>query len=97
VQGGDEQARPKPSSLIFYFVGHVWLGAIGFIALAIPAVFLSISAHYLEIFPVSPFVVDVLLGIHYLLLVVDATYFVYYIMVSTYDALRKLTRYMRGL
>jgi hypothetical protein len=48
VQGDGGAERPKLSSLIGHFVGHVFLGTVAFIALAIPAILLSIAAHYLD-------------------------------------------------
>jgi hypothetical protein len=53
------------SQLIGHFVGRVVLGTVGFVALAIPAVLLSVAAHYLSLWPVSPPVVNVLLWVHY--------------------------------
>jgi hypothetical protein len=52
VHGGGLE-RPKLSNLIGHFVGHVFLGTIGFLALAIPAISLSIAAHYLSEIQVS--------------------------------------------
>jgi hypothetical protein len=97
VQGGNGGEGPKLSVLIGHFVGHVCLGTVGFIALAIPAIVLSIAAHYLKATPVSQFVVDVLLWVHYSLLVVDTLMFAAYILVSIYDAAKELVRYVKGL
>jgi hypothetical protein len=97
VQGDSAPEQLSLSRLIGHFVGHVWLGTGGFIALAIPAILLSLAAHYLEKTVVSPIVIDVLLSLHYLLLFVDAGMFVAYIAVSIYDAVRELTRYVKSL
>jgi hypothetical protein len=97
VQGNGGSGHPKLSTLIGHFVGHVALGTLGFIALAIPAVLLSMAAHYLTETGASVFVIDVLLGIHYFLLVVDTVMFTAYISVTIYDAARELTRYVKGL
>jgi hypothetical protein len=95
---GDSGAVPlKLSTLIGHFVGHVFLGTAGFIALAIPAIIFSLSAHYLSETYVSGLVIDILLGIHYLLLGIDTVVFVAYILVSVYAAGRELTRYVKGL
>jgi hypothetical protein len=42
---GDGGPALKPSGLISHFVGHVCLGALGFIVLAIPAILFSLAAH----------------------------------------------------
>jgi hypothetical protein len=97
VQGDGGAGRPKLSSLIGHFVGHVFLGTVAFVALAIPAVLLSIAAHYLSEIPVSVLVINILLGLHYFLLVIDALTFVAYILVSVYDAGKQLVRYVKGL
>jgi hypothetical protein len=73
------------------------LGTVGFVALAIPAVLLSIAAHYLTLLPVSPVVVEVLLGVHYSLLAVDTLMFAAYILVSIYGAAKELIHYVKGL
>jgi hypothetical protein len=96
VQGEGGSAL-KPSGLISHFVGHVCLGALGFIVLAIPAILFSLAAHYLEQTPVSTMVIDVFLGLHYFLLAVDTAYFSAYIVVSVYDAVKELIRYAKGL
>lgn len=90
-------ARPRLSTLIGNFVGHVALGTLGFVALAVPAVLLSIAAHYAPEFHVSKFVINVLLGIHYSLLVIDTGMFAAYMLVSIYHALKELYRYVKGL
>lgn len=92
TEGGPEQ--PKLATLIGHFVGHVCLGTVGFVALAIPAILLSLAAHYLEQTPVSLFVIDVLLGIHYFLLSVDSVVFAAYILVSIYEAAKELLRFV---
>jgi hypothetical protein len=97
VQGADGAGQPKLSHLIGHFVGHVALGTLGFVVLAIPAVCLSIAAHYLAEVPVSRFVIEVLLWVHYSLLVIDTIMFAAYILVSTYGAAKELFRYVRGL
>jgi hypothetical protein len=53
LQGENASGRPKLSHLIGHFVGHVVLGTVGFITLAIPAVLLSVAAHYVILIPVS--------------------------------------------
>jgi hypothetical protein len=94
---GDEGPRRLTlSRLIIHFVTHVWLGTTGFVALAIPAILLSLAAHYLEQTPVSSFVIDILLGIYYSLLIIDTVMFAAYILVSICDALKELARYLRG-
>ena len=65
--------------------------------MAIPAVCLSIAAHYLAEAPVSRFVIEVLLWVHHSLLVVDTIMFAAYILVSIYIAAKELLRYVRGL
>jgi hypothetical protein len=97
VQGEDGAGQPKLSRLIGHFVGHVALGTLGFVAVAIPAVCLSIAAHYLAWVPVSPFVIEVLVWVHYSLLVVDTIMFAAYILASIYGAAKELLRYVRGL
>ena len=97
MQGNGGPGRPKLSSLIGHFVGHVALGTLGFVALAIPAIILSIAAHYLAETPVSTFVINVLLFIHYSLLVIDTVMFAAYVLVSIYDAVKELIRYVKGL
>jgi hypothetical protein len=97
VQGESGAGQPKLSHLIGHFVGHVALGMLGFIVLAIPAVCLSIAAHYLAEAPVSRFVIEVLLWVHYSLLIVDTVMFAAYILVSIYGATKELIRYARGL
>ena len=97
MQGDGGPGQPKLSSLIGHFVGHVSLGAVGFIALAIPAILFSLAAHYLQEIPVSPLVIDVFLGIHYSLLVIDTGMFAAYILVSIYGAAKELIRYVKGL
>jgi hypothetical protein len=47
--------------------------------------------------PVSSFVVEVLLWVHYSLLVVDTAMFAAYILVSIYGAAKELIRYVKGL
>jgi hypothetical protein len=97
VQGENGAGRPKLSHLIGHFVGHVALGTLGFIVLAIPAVCLSFAAHYLAEVPVSPFVIEVLLWVHYSLLVIDTIMFAAYVLASVYGAVKELIRYVRGL
>jgi hypothetical protein len=97
LQGENETGGPKLSRLIGHFVGHVVLGTVGFVALAIPAVLLSAAAHYLDMLPVSRIVVEVLLWVHYSLLVVDTGMFAAYILVSIYGAAKELIRYVMGL
>jgi hypothetical protein len=97
VRGDGGPERPKLSSLIGRFVGHVWLGAVGFVALAIPAILFSLAAHYLAEIPVSALVIEVFLGIHYSLLIVDTLMFAAYILVSIYGAAKELIRYVKGL
>jgi len=97
VQGDGGPGQLKLSSLISHFVGHVCLGAAGFVALAIPAILFSLAAHYLEQIPVSWLVIHVFLGIHYFLLIVDSIMFTAYIFVSIYGAAKELIRYKRGL
>jgi hypothetical protein len=97
VQGENGAGQPKLSYLIGHFVGHVALGTLGFIVLAIPAVCLSIAAHYLAEVPVSQFVIEVLLLVHYSLLIIDTMMFAAYILVSIYGAAKELLRYVRGL
>lgn len=94
---GDGGPALKPSGLISHFVGHVCLGALGFIVLAVPAILFSLAAHYLGQIPVSTMVIDVFLGLHYFLLAVDTAYFSAYIMVSIYGAVKELIRYAKGL
>jgi hypothetical protein len=97
VQGDGVPGRPKLSTLIGHFVGHVCLGAVGFLVLAVPAILFSLAAHYLEQIPVSAVVIHVFLWIHYSLLIVDALMFVAYILVSLYAAAKELIRYVKGL
>jgi hypothetical protein len=97
VQADGGPTLPKLSSLIGHFVGHVCLGSVGFIALAIPAILFSLSAHYLAKIPVSPLVIYVFLWIHYSLLVIDTGMFAAYIAVSIYGAVKELKRYVKGL
>jgi hypothetical protein len=97
VQGENGAGQPKLSHLIGHFVGHVALGTLGFVVLAIPAVCLSVAAHYLAEVPVSPFVIEILLGVHYSLLVIDTAMFAAYILVSIYGAAKELLRYAKGL
>ena len=97
MQGDNGPEAPRLSALIGHFVGHIWLGTLGFVALAIPAILLSLAAHYLEQTAVSAFVIDVLLGIHYSLLVIDTVMFAAYIVVSIYHAATELVRYVKGL
>jgi hypothetical protein len=75
MQGDGGPVRPKLSNLIGHFVGHVSLGAVGFVALAIPAIIFSLAAHYLAEIPVSSIVITLLLGITYFLLGVDTLVF----------------------
>lgn len=97
MQGNGSPEQPKFSTLIGHFVGHVCLGSVGFIVLAIPAILFSLAAHYLDQLPVSPIIVNVFLGIHYVLLIIDTGMFAAYISVSVYDAARELIRYVKGL
>jgi hypothetical protein len=97
VQGDGGPTQPKLSSLIGHFVGHVCLGSVGFIALAIPAILFSLAAHYLAEIPVSPLVIQVFLWIHYSLLLIDTGMFAAYISASIYGAVKELIRYVKGL
>ncbi len=96
-QSTSDAVRPKMSSLLGHFVGHVFLGTVGFIALAIPPILLSLAVYYLKETYVSETVISVLLGLHYFLLGVDALVFVAYILVSLYDAAKELIRYVKSL
>src|SRR4051794_29767115 len=84
VQRENGAGQPKLSDLIGHFAGHVMAGTLGFIVLAIPASCLSIAAHYLAELPVSTFVTEVLLWLHFFLFGVDTIMFVAYILVSIY-------------
>jgi hypothetical protein len=86
VRGDAEPEGPSLARLIGHFVGHVCLGTVGFVALAIPAILLSLAAHYFEQTPVSIFVINILLTVHYSLLVIDTGMFAAYILVSIYSA-----------
>jgi hypothetical protein len=97
VQGDGGPARPELSSLIGHFVGHVCIGFVGFVALAIPAVLFSLAAHYLEGTTVSRVVVDVLVDLTYFMLGVDTLTFVLYVLFSMCLAARALFLYMRDL
>lgn len=97
VQGGDRLERANLSRLIGHFVGHVCLGVVGFIALAIPAILLSIAAHYLQQIAVSAVVIQILLAIHYILIVIDTIMFAAYMTVAIYDAAKELVQYARDL
>jgi hypothetical protein len=97
VQGAASLARPSLAKLVGHFVGHVWLGTVGFIAIAIPAVSLSLAAHYLQYLPVSPLIVNVLYDIHYLLFGLDAVMFAAYLAASTLSAVKELARYVKSL
>jgi hypothetical protein len=90
--------RPAPSQLfaqIGRFAGHVFCGTVGFVILALPAITLSLAAHYLAQTFVSEGVILVLLWLHYFLLGVDALMFVAYILVSIYAAVIELIRFVR--
>jgi hypothetical protein len=97
MRGNGGPVHPKLSHLLGHFTGHVMLGTAGFIALAIPPIILSLAAHYLEETPISSFVIDVLLVIHYFLLVVDALLFVSYILAAGYDTAIELIGYVKGV
>lgn len=90
--------RPTMSSLVGHFVGHVFLGTVGFVVLAIPPILLSIAAYSLkETTHVSETVFSVLVDVHYFLLGVDTLVFVAYILVSMYGAAIELCRYVKSL
>jgi hypothetical protein len=97
VQSDGVPDRPKPSNLTGHFVGHVLFGAVGFVALAIPAVLFSIAAHYLATLPVSTLIINVLIGAHYVLFAIDIAYFGTYIIISVYGAAKELIRYAKSL
>lgn len=96
MQGQGGQVS-KSSNLIGHFVGHVLFGALGFAVLAVPAILFSIAAHYLVALPVSSFIINVLIGAHYLLFAIDTAYFAAYIMISVYGAAKELIRYAKDL
>jgi hypothetical protein len=56
-----QHERPTFQGLVGHFVGHVVLGALGFICVAVPAILFSILAHYLHL------VVDTLVFVAYIL------------------------------
>ncbi len=97
MQGDGGPAQPKLSSLIGHFAGHVCIGFIGFVALAILAILFSLAAHYLEETVVSPAVVHVLVGLTYFVLGVDTVTFILYVLFSMYLTARALLGYMKGL
>ena len=97
AQHAMQHERPTFQGLVGHFAGHVVLGALGFICVAIPAILFSILAHYLHQIPVSDIVISVLVDIHYLLLGVDTVVFVAYILVSLYVTAVELIRYVRGI
>jgi hypothetical protein len=97
VQGDSASNRSSPSRLISHFVVHVWLITGGFVALAIPAILLSLAAHYLKRLPVAPLVVNVLYGIHYLLFGLDTVMFGAYLAASSLSAVRELAHYVKSL
>lgn len=86
------------SSLIGDFLGHVLAGTAGFIGLGIPAVLLSWVTHYVEgMTPiVSEYVVYVLVGVHFMLLGLDAFMFSVCMLVSVFIGARNLVRYVRA-
>ncbi len=97
MQGDGGAGQPELSDLIGHLVGHVCIGVVGFIALAIPAVLFSVAAHYLEGTVVSPVVVNVLVGLTYFVLGIDTLTFVLYILFSVYLAARELIGYVKDL
>lgn len=97
MQGDGGPPQPTLSRLLGHFVGHVCIGLVGFVALAIPAILFSLAAHYLEGTAVSHVVVDVLVGLTYFMLGVDTVTFVLYVLFSMGIAARALFRYTRDL
>jgi hypothetical protein len=96
ARNDSDTERPKLSTLVGHFVGHLCLGTVGFVTLAIPPIILSWAAYYLDETHVSAAVIDVLLGVHYFLLGVDVLVFVAYISLSVYDAARELILYVKS-
>lgn len=92
-----EPITPALPELIAQFAGHVFFGTLGFIILAIPAITLSLLAHYLEDTFISIIVIWILISLHYFIFIVDAAMFVAYITVSIYAAARELRRHVRRL
>jgi hypothetical protein len=97
MQDDPGSERPKLSTLLGRFAGHVVIGTGGFVILAVPAILLSLAAHHLRETAVSEIVIWVLLAVHYFLLAVDALVFVAYILISLYSAGVALVRYVRDL
>ena len=96
MQGDDVPGNPKLSSVVGRFVGLVCLAAVGFVVLAIPAILFALAAHYLEGFSVSVLIIQILLWIHYVLLVIDTSMFAAYVLIAIYDAATELIRYVKG-
>ena len=92
------RSRLKLSTQLGLFSGHIFFGTLAFIILALPAVILSMSANYLRSSaPGAEFIVFMLVGLHYLLFVLDVAVFVAYISVQVYAAAIELIRYVKSL
>jgi hypothetical protein len=86
----------KLSTQLGLFSGHVFFGTFALIIL-VPAVSLSMLANYLRSAPGAEFIVFMLVGLHYLLFVLDVAVFLAYISVELYAATKELIRYVKSL
>jgi hypothetical protein len=87
----------KLSTQLGLFSGHIFFGTFALIILGLPAVSLSMLANYLRSASGAEFIVFMLVGLHYLLFVLDVAVFLAYISVELYAATKELIRYVKSL
>lgn len=75
---------------ILHFGAHTFVGSMIFCIIAVPAIGLSFLVHYLEGLQVPAFTLSVLTFLEHVLLIVDATLFVVYIVITAYKAFKEM-------
>jgi hypothetical protein len=96
MQSSQGTTRLSLSTVVGHFTGHVLIGTIGFVMLAIPAIALSLMANYLAEMAIAPIVTKIFIGLHYFLLIIDSIVFIAYMVVSLYYAAVELIALMKA-